>query len=284
MTTGDQVDFLAIGHICHDLAPGGKVIGGAAAYAAVIAQALGCRAAVVTSSDPADDWRQALPGIQIEQHPSGRTTTFENVYTPNGRVQTIHSVAGKLEAAHVPDTWLRAPMALVAPIANEVDGSVVDLLSNSLIGVEPQGWMRRWGDDGRIYAVPWGEAADILQLAAVTFMSAEDLAEPGLLADYRRAARLLVLTDGPNGCTVYCGDEERIFPAPSVHTVETTGAGDIFAAAYLIRLHQTAGDPWESARFANLVAAESVTQIGMAAKAEAVRARVAAMNRAGMGE
>jgi sugar/nucleoside kinase (ribokinase family) len=40
-------------------------------------------------------------------------------------------------------------------------------------------------------------------------------------------------------------------------------AGDIFAAASLVRYHQTR-DPWEAARFANRLASTSVTRRGLA--------------------
>ena len=64
----------------------------------------------------------------------------------------------------------------------------------------------------------------------------------------------------------YLGDENRHIPAPTVIDVEATGAGDIFAAAYLLRLRQTDGNPWEAADFANQVASLSVTQPHLPAK------------------
>jgi len=44
--------------------------------------------------------------------------------------------------------------------------------------------------------------------------------------------------------------------------VDATGAGDIFAAAFFVRLLATR-DPWEATRFATLVASGSVTRIGL---------------------
>ena len=43
---------------------------------------------------------------------------------------------------------------------------------------------------------------------------------------------------------------------------DATGAGDVFAAAFFVRLLETR-DPWEAARFANRVAAVSVTRPGL---------------------
>jgi sugar/nucleoside kinase (ribokinase family) len=47
-----------------------------------------------------------------------------------------------------------------------------------------------------------------------------------------------------------------------VDEVDPTGAGDVFAAAFFSRLFTTR-DPWESARFATLLSAHSVTRPGL---------------------
>lgn len=265
------VDFLAIGHMCHDLVEGERVAGGAATYGASAAQALGCRAGVVTSAAPADDWNAAFPDLLIHQVAAPATTVFENVYTPAGRVQTLHSVAGPLTAADVPPSWTRAPIVQIAPIANEVDPAVIHRFSDSVVGVCPQGWMRRWDDAGRVRPVAWEGAADVLPLAAATFVSQEDLPDAATLADFRRLAPLLIVTAGPAGCAVYCRGQERSFPAPAVAQLDATGAGDVFAAAYLLRLWQTDGNIWEAAEFANRIAAAAVTRCGLPAKVALIR-------------
>ena len=106
--------------------------------------------------------------------------------------------------------------------------------------------------------------------AAAVIISEEDLLHDTMLAQYRQWSNLLVLTRGRLGCTVFLGDEARDVPAPRVAEVEFTGAGDIFAAAYFVRLWQTGGNPWESARFANEIAAQSVTQPDLESKMERV--------------
>jgi sugar/nucleoside kinase (ribokinase family) len=55
----------------------------------------------------------------------------------------------------------------------------------------------------------------------------------------------------------------RRFNAPQVKEVDSTGAGDVFAAAFFARLYNTR-DPWEAARFANQMAAISITRAGLA--------------------
>ena len=266
------LDFLAIGHICRDLLPGGEwVAGGAAAYGALTAGALGCRAGVVTRAAAEDDWQAAFPNLAVAQIPSAATTTFENVYTPDGRVQTLHAVAGPIRAEHVPPLWARTRMVLLGPIAGEVDPGLIHLFSDSIVGVAPQGWLRGWDERGRVYPIAWSSAADVLPLAAVTFLSEEDLSGPAELDAYRRLAGVLVLTQGARGCTVFCRDEARSFAAPVVDVVDPTGAGDIFAAAYLARFLQTDGNLWDAAVFANDIAAYAITGRGLLPKMDIVR-------------
>ena len=265
------VDFLALGHICRDVISGGFAVGGAAAYAAAVASALGCRAAIVTSATEEAEWSAELPGIPVHNVAANESTVFENIYTPTGRIQLIHAVADGLAADAVPPLWARAPVVFLGPIANEVDAGIIHLFSNSIIGVGPQGWMRRWDDEGRVFQVEWESAAAILPMAAVTFLSTEDLADPSLIDAYARLTPLLIVTDGANGCAVHHQGDVRRFPAPEVSVVDTTGAGDIFAAAYLVRLYQTDGNFWEAAVFANRVAAHSVMYQGLADKMGAIR-------------
>jgi sugar/nucleoside kinase (ribokinase family) len=274
MNVSEQTDYVAIGHICYDLVPEGRVMGGSAAYAASVADALGCRSAVLTSAAVEDSWQADLPQVAVTQIDSPATTCFENVYSDGNRQQTIHAVAGTLVKADVPQAWLRAAIVHLAPIANEVDPALIDNFSNSLVGLSPQGWMRRWDADGRVYAVEWADAERLLPVAAATFISEEDVSHPGDVERYASMSPLLVQTAGAAGCTVFCHGEQRHFPAPETQLVDPTGAGDCFAAAYLVRLLQTGCDPWESARFANAVAARTVAWRGIDAKMRAIRAAV----------
>ena len=118
MNSPEHIDYLAIGHICHDLTAKGRVIGGAAAYGTAMADVLGCRSAVVTSSAPEDDWHAELPNTFIHDIPASNTTLFENKDTPTGRVQTIHAAAGAIERSDIPAAWQRASIVLLGPIAN----------------------------------------------------------------------------------------------------------------------------------------------------------------------
>ena len=62
---------------------------------------------------------------------------------------------------------------------------------------------------------------------------------------------------------LYWHGDRRHFPAPKMDEVDSTGAGDIYAAAFFTRMYTTR-DPWEAARFATQFAAYSVTRPGLA--------------------
>jgi sugar/nucleoside kinase (ribokinase family) len=94
-------------------------------------------------------------------------------------------------------------------------------------------------------------------------LSEEDLNGNTLLIyEYACLARVAVMTQGARGCTVFTCGEERQVPGFPVRDVEPTGAGDVFAAAFLIRL-QEIQDPVEAARFANATASFCVQAPGV---------------------
>lgn len=257
---------MVIGHITCDITPAGKLVGGTVSYSGRVAQALGNKTAVLTSCEPGFAGLQALTGLAIELVPADHTSTFENVYGENGRTQMLYTVANNIHPKHLPPTWQQPTVAHFGPLTNEVDPALMHLFPNSIIGLTPQGWLRRWTEDGRVYAREWPEAAQYLPLADVTIVSEEDLLNEAMLPRYRELAKLLIMTESKQGCTVFWGEETRQIPAPAVSQVEPTGAGDIFAAAFLTQYARNGRNPWQAAEFANFVAAQSVTQIGLDAK------------------
>src|SRR6266699_4896042 len=82
------------------------------------------------------------------------------------------------------------------------------------------------------------------------------------LAQLRSDARLAVVTRGEKGCVVAAKDGVTAVPAfPIENMVDTTGAGDLFAAGFLFGLVRNAG--YENAgRLGALAAAEIIQHIG----------------------
>lgn len=262
LTILEPIEYLVVGHISCDLTPDGPKMGGTASYAALTAKALGLNVGVVTS------WGCEIPlgpmaNVIIHNYLAAPSTSFENIYTQEGRIQVIHEVARPLDSNSIPDAWLNTPIIHLGPIAGEVSPQVVTRFDHSFIGITPQGWLRTWDEGGRIQPTKWCDAAKVLRASSAVIISVEDVAgDEGIIEEMAAACPIFVVTEGFYGGRVYWLGDVRRFKAPAVKEVDATGAGDIFAAAFFIQYQKT-GNPWEAARFANLLAAQSVTRSGL---------------------
>lgn len=255
---GAPIDYLIIGHVTQDVTPNGLTLGGTVTYAARTALALGCRVAIITSAAPNLELDTVLAGMDRVCLPAQATTTFENLYTPTGRRQVLHARADPLDPSAVPPAWRKPAILHLGPLANECDPHLIDCFPDSLIGVTPQGWMRRWDANGHISQGEWAGAAQWLPKVNAAVISREDVPdEQASVARLAQWAPILVETLGPQGCNVHTGGTKRHIPVIPRLSIDPTGAGDVFAAAFFVRLWQT-GDPWKAAGFANAVAALSV--------------------------
>jgi sugar/nucleoside kinase (ribokinase family) len=259
----EQIDYLCVGHVTRDLTPDGPLVGGTVTYSALTARALGRCPGIITSAEPDYDFREALGSIPILLIPSQSTTTFENIYTPSGRRQLVHSVAETLGPEAVPSEWREPSIVHLGPVARELAPDLIHLFQDSLVGLTPQGWHRTWGSTGRVTFTPWPAAHDVLPLASAVIVSREDIRDEATWSLYERVCRLLVITDGAGGCVVYHRNKRRHFTSLEVPETDPTGVGDIFAASFLVRLNETDGNAWEAARFATRIAAPTVTRAGL---------------------
>lgn len=256
------VDYLVIGHITRDITPLGEIPGGTVLYSALTARALGLRVGVVTTCSK-DYSLPEYEGITFFAIPSEETTTFENIYTPEGRIQVIHEVADTIHQSVVPDIWRNTPIIHLAPVAREVDPTLPRAFPESLICITPQGFMRQWDSTGRVTLSEWPECSFVLEHSTAAVLSIEDInGDENRIDEMLRSIRILVVTEGVEGARVYWNGDVRRFTPPSVIEIDSTGAGDIFAASFFSK-YNTTRDPWEAARFATLLAAGSVTRRGM---------------------
>ena len=256
------VDYLIIGHVSKDLNPDGPVLGGTVAYSSLTAQALGRRTAVITSAGHDLDLHP-LSGVSTHMVSSQDSTIFSNEYLSGVRRQTISAKAARLTSADVPGDWRTAPLVHLAPIANEVDYSIIDLFPEAFICLTPQGWLRRWGPSGEVWLENWESIQDQISRADAIVFSIEDLeGNEETIDQISRFCEILAITEASRGARIFWADEWRQIPAPVTEEVDPTGAGDIFAAAFFIHLNE-GHSPWAAARFANHLAALSVTRSGI---------------------
>lgn len=258
-----MIDFLIIGHIVRDVVPNGYVPGGTATYMGITARNLGRKPGIVTRLAPDFVLPEVLQGIEVHRVDSAQTTTFHNIYHDGHRRQFLLARADDIQPEDVPAAWRQSPIVHLGPLARELDARFVRLFPGSLVGVTPQGWLREWDETKRIRMRPWAEAAEILPHVDVLVLSEEDLnGDTALMDDYARMTRIAVMTQGPKGCTVFTNGTARHVPGFPAREVDPTGAGDVFAGAFLIRLQET-GNLIQAARFANATASFCVQAPGI---------------------
>ncbi len=276
-SAGPAPDFLVIGHVTKDLRPDGSfTIGGAATFAALTAQRLGLRAGIVTSAAPdlLALLPEALPGVAVAAVPAEESTTFENSYEHGHRRQYLRGRAAPLTPEVVPAPWRQARIVLLGPLAQEVAPECAAAFPGALLGASPQGWLRQWAADGLVSPTAWTDAPQVLPHLHALILSREDLVAhnhgerqqdqiDALLTDWASATPLLALTNGAQGAALYHAGKMRHFRAFPTTEVDPTGAGDVFAAAFLAQ-YAIGQDAAAAMRFANCVASFAVEQPGTA--------------------
>jgi sugar/nucleoside kinase (ribokinase family) len=253
-----SLDYLLLGHVTQDRFEQKVILGGTATYSALTARNLGQRVAVLTSAAFEPGLVDVLYGVQVARLPAEETTRYVNLYEKDVRHQYVEARAEPLDPDMLLPEWRSAPIVHLAPIANELRPEAVEAFPGALIGVTPQGWMRAWDESGLVRPVCWAGAEAVLARADAVILSEQDVAEAAEIDRFARLARLLVVTRGQRGCSVYrAGEWRHVAAFRCSRQVDPTGAGDVFAAAYLVHL-KASGDPYLSAEFANCVASCAV--------------------------
>jgi hypothetical protein len=256
------VDYLLIGHITQDITPEGTHPGGAVAFAGLTAYTLGLQVGIVTSwgeeSDP-----EIFKNLKIANHRCDHSTTFENIYSPSGRAQKIHHLAPKIDFYHVPEPWRETRIVHLAPVAQEIPPNIVRSFPHSDIYLSLQGWLREWDQQGCVTSHEWPEAGYILQQVKAAALSEEDVQyNEEMIYQMAASVPILAVTKGAQGADIYAEGKITSIPAPAIEEVDSTGAGDIFAAIFFSQLTHI-GDPIRAAELAVQVASDSVKRTGL---------------------
>ncbi|HEX2086092.1 MAG TPA: PfkB family carbohydrate kinase [Solirubrobacteraceae bacterium] len=256
-----RTGYLAVGHVTIDVAEDGAgVPGGTALYAALLAARAGVEATVLTAGDPAELARALDPfagevRFLVEARPA--TTRLLTVWSGSARRQRVLSWAGELAPRAV-----EADILHLAPVARELRAPFA-AAPGALVGLTPQGLLRRWGRDG------WMSEARLAGGAAgapgvVVLSEQEQPFCEELTAATAARGGVVAVTRGEGPATVRRGEERADVPAWRVDVRDANGAGDVFAAALLLGLSR--GAPLvEATEHAHACAALRVTGPGPAA-------------------
>lgn len=276
MQSSRTPQYLVIGHICADLTPEGEVIlGGTALYSALTAARLGWRVGVLTRGAFGGEYAgMKVPSldefggeISIICQDAEVPTTFINVYKAGRREQTMPHWAGPIDLRGLPPHWRNARVIHLGPIAQEIDQKQTGALTPQFLGITPQGWMREWPrpGGGRVRLTHLRLAPELANRTDGVIVSIEEISESRDVVEQIGAQRLGVITKGESGARVIYGGESIDLPGFNVPTVDLTGAGDVFAAAFFTKAADRSISALNAGRFANAVAALSLRGVGISA-------------------
>ena len=263
--------FLSIGHLSYDVhidAYGEKSSpepGGAAAFTSITAENLtGERVAMVTSSDRSWLRRRSLRQVEAFMSVADAPTVFEDRIVLGHREQRLLSAAdGLSDLVEQMDRDYRTPDVLFAcPLLDEVPLDCRTWFWTEMACLIPQGWFRYVQRGGAI-KLREPDVAAIVGPWDVIVLSEQEASLISSLDEWKRLTRVLAITRGEHGSIIYAEGQEFEIPAIRARrVVDTTGAGDVWAAAFCIRFKQT-HDIAESGHFAAAAAAVCVSRKGL---------------------
>ncbi|MBN4074279.1 hypothetical protein JYT27_00465 [bacterium AH-315-D21] len=259
-------EFVAIGHLSFDVnivnngPPGHHTPGGAAAYAALTAKRHGITAGIVTSIDDDYPVQEILAGVDVNVSESEHTSTFANYYDSGERSQVLLASGNKIPQTAVPANWKNPEILFAGPLLHELPTGCIDWFSPRLSCLLPSGWLRRWGPDGVITdgnRLPKRRAEDRKwDVVVVSESEIRDLPEQQKLFDL---GEIVCVTRGALGARIWQGGDWLEVPAVAASPKDLTGAGDIWAATFVIALgeQKSIKDAGRYAAAASAIAIES---------------------------
>ena len=258
-------DLLTIGPITNDylLQDADRTSpGGTATYAAALTTKLNYKPSIVTSMKLEDVPKNVIPGTPVHVVSSPETTTFENSYNSKGlRKQRLIKTATRIKASDIPKNWIESPVILIGPVANEIDYSCARIFPNSIVVATIQGWLRQWDNEDITYPKEW-DGTEVLPFLTAAIVSEDDFDSVENFQNWKTLANILIVTRGENGSTVFHSDKKINIPAWRVDSVDPTGAGDVYAAAFSL-IYWISSDIEYAARFASCAASFSVQGMGI---------------------
>ena len=211
-----------------------------------------------------------LPSIKLSEETGG----FRLVYDSKGdRTLDVLGIAGKISPEDFPSKCLDAKVILLGPILNEIDLKFVKFLresSNARIFLDPQGMVREIGSKGRVkHRCDRRIAKALVRLVdfvkpneneAVTLTGAEDpFLSARLMVEWGAGVGIVTLAE--RGSLIYYCEKFTRIPAYKTLAKDPTGAGDIYAGAFISSLLKGKSVP-NSALFASAAASIKVEYTG----------------------
>jgi len=258
--------FLAIGHLSFDVnivdggSPSDRIPGGASAYATLVAIKHGISSGILTSVGDDYPVEEILSGIDVRGPKSEHTSSFANYYDGDNRNQVLIASGSKIFQSEIPVGWTQPNILYVGPLLHELPTDIVNWFEPELSCLVPSGWLRRWGADGvithaRALALSQRKKWDVIVVseAEIANLSIEQL---------RLFSEIICVTRGQSGARISKGRDWVDIPAIKSAPIDLTGAGDVWASAFVIALND--GMKIEDAgMYASAASAIGIESIGL---------------------
>lgn len=273
-------DIVLVGHVVKEMIyfpeqTLGPVLGSPVAYGSVVAGRLGERVGIVTTvgTDMPDELLQPfrdagvdLRGLHIEE--GNHTTLSQLIYYENGNKEIRYpQKAPPIRFRDIPSGYRNAPIFYVATMDHDVPLETIREMCTlgALLAVDLGGYggahsvkhpspaeqsdPRHLRDLVSNFDIVRASIEDCSHLLGRQSVENERCEEELVLRFLDWGAEVGLLTLGERGCIVGTRDRVVRVPAESGEIVDTTGAGDSFATAFLVAYLHTRDIEW-SARFA----------------------------------
>ncbi len=228
------MNYLSIGHLCHDLVDQKFILGGSASYASMVAAACCDNVEVLTSFGSDFLYEDEFENISIHNKQSDYTTVFENIYEEDLRKQKLHNKSFSISLEDVGHQLQEPDIVHICPIINEVDPHLITTFEHCFVGVTPQGWMRQVNERKEVLPkkIDWKQLVG----ADAVVISEDDVDDlEAALMEMKQFFPLIVVTKGAADATVFFDDISINMPTFPSHVIDPTGAGDSFASAFFIK-------------------------------------------------
>jgi sugar/nucleoside kinase (ribokinase family) len=256
---------VTVGHVTVDViaADCTRRPGGGAFYSALQAARLGLRTLILTQGSAPEIEELLEPysdELELRVIPAPATTTLLTSWPGGRRTQQVLAWAGPIAETIAVDTQILH----FAPVAREIPAAWRG--HAAFVGLTPQGLARTWDQSdamgGKIVTAPLPNDRDSLEAllpdgcSAVVINEQELLACASLLGAAADIGAVIAITAGAGATSVQTpGGKCTRVQAPAVaEPREDLGAGDVFAAAFFVALHEGL-PPERAAAFAGAAAA-----------------------------
>ena len=220
-------------------------VGGPPCYAGLLCSRFGLEVTPLTriGTDFPDEqvvWlsRNGLQLKAADRSKTKKTTCFKLIIKDDERAMYLLERCEDITVDQVPDAHYNA--ALVSPLAHEISQPVFDEIRrrSDFCFLDPQGYVRSFEPDGRLYISPWNDEKVMGSIDALKMDLAECEAITGKTVPREALEKLsgmnirkAVITAGSKPALVLDGTRIMKVEVPPVKVVDSTGAGDIFAGA-----------------------------------------------------